>query len=131
MMKTTTTSIPQSRHLHIQPKQGHFTSVVVSTREVLATLSAITAATAIVLLSVLAAGVEFTNIIAASNWALGFVFLALAVDNRNSKSVLQLLSGLALIGLAWLQANVSSDYSIASGVLVATWVAISLFRQLR
>jgi hypothetical protein len=131
MMKTTTTSIPQSRHFYIQPKQGHFMSVVISTREVLATLSAVTAATAIILLSILAAGVEFTNIIAASNWALGFVFLALAVDNRNSTPVLQLLSGLTLIGLAWLQANVSSDYAIASGVLVAAWVAITLFRKLR
>jgi hypothetical protein len=130
-MKTTITSVPQSRHLHIQPKQGHFTSVFVSTREVLAMLSAITAATAIVLLSVLAAGVEFTNITAASNWALGFVFLALAVDNRNLKAVLQLLSGLALIGLAWLQASVSSDYAIVSGVLVAAWLAITLFRRLR
>jgi hypothetical protein len=131
MMKTTTTSISQSRHFYVQPKQGHFTSVVVSTREVLATLSAVTAATAIILLSILAAGVEFTNIIAASNWALGFVFLALAVDNRNSTPVLQLLSGLTLIGLAWLQANVSSDYAIASGVLVAAWVSITLFRKLR
>jgi hypothetical protein len=130
-MKTTTTSIPQSRHFYIRPKQGHFMSVVISTREVLATLSAVTAATAIILLSILAAGVEFTNIIAASNWALGFVFLALAVDNRNSTPVLQLLSGLTLIGLAWLQANVSSDYAIASGVLVAAWVAITLFRKLR
>ncbi len=130
-MKINTTSIHQDQLVQIRAKQGHFPSALVSTREVLASLSAITAATAIILLSVLAAGTEFTNIIAASTWALAFVFFALAVDNRESKAVLQSLSGLTLIVLAWLQANVSSDYSIASGVLVATWVAISLFRQLR
>ena len=130
-MKINTTSIHQDQLVQIRAKQGHFPSALVSTREVLAPLSAITAATAIILLSVLAAGTEFTNIIAASTWALAFVFFALAVDNRESKAVLQSLSGLTLIVLAWLQANVSSDYSIASGVLVATWVAISLFRQLR
>ncbi len=130
-MKINTTSIHQDQLVQIRAKQGHFPYALVSTREVLAPLSAITAATAIILLSVLAAGTEFTNIIAASTWALAFVFFALAVDNRESKAVLQSLSGLTLIVLAWLQANVSSDYSIASGVLVATWVAISLFRQLR
>jgi hypothetical protein len=130
-MKINTTSIQQDQLVHIRAKQGHFPSVLVSTREVLASLSAITAATAIILLSVLAAGVGFTNIFAASTWALAFVFFALAVDNRESKAALQTLSGLTLIILAWLQFNVSSDYSIASGILVATWVAISLFRQLR
>jgi len=130
-MKINTTSIHQDQLVHIRAKQGHLPSVLVSTREVLASLSAITAATATILLSVLAAGVEFTNIIAAGTWALAFVFFALAVDNNESKAVLQSLSGLTLIVLAWLQANVSSDYSIASGVLIATWLAISLFRQLR
>lgn len=130
-MKINSTSIHQEHLVHIRAKQGHFPSTFVSTREVLASLGAITAATAIILLSVLAAGVELTNIIAASTWALAFVFFALAVDNRESKAVLQLLSGVMLIILAWLQANVSSDYSIAAGILVATWVAVSIFRQLR
>ena len=130
-MKTNTTSIPQDQLVHIRAKHGQFPTVILSTREVLASLGAITAATAIIMLSILAAGVEFTNIIAASTWALAFVFFAMAVDNRESKAVLQSLSGLTLIVLAWLQANVSSDYSIAAGFLVATWVAISLFRQLR
>ena len=130
-MKISTTSIQQEHLIHIRTKRGGFPSELVSPREVLATLSAITAATAIILISVLAAGVEFTNIIAASTWALAFAFFALAVDNRGPNAVIQSLSGLTLIVLAWLQVNVSSDYSIAAGVLVATWVAVSLFRQLR
>lgn len=130
-MKMNTALIQHNRLVDTRANQDRFPSVIVSTREVLAWLSAISAATAIILFSVWAAGVEFANIIAASTWALGFVFFALAVDNRNLKAVLQMLTGLTLIVLAWLQANVLSDFSIASGVLVATWVAITLFRQLR
>jgi hypothetical protein len=61
----------------------------------------------------------------------GFVFLGIAVDKRDPGAFLLLVTGLALLVLAWLQTAVSSDYAIVSGVLVAGWVAVSIFKRLR
>ena len=105
--------------------------MTVSIREMLALLSALSAATGIVLLSVWVAGMEISNILGAATWGLGFVFLGLAVDNREQTARWQLVTGLALLSLAALQYTVSPDFTIASGVLLAIWVAVGMFRQLR
>ena len=103
----------------------------VSIREFLALLSAVTSAAAIVLLSVWVAGMEMTAILSASTWGVGFIFLGVAVDNREPTAFFQLATGIALLALAWLQNAVSPDFTIVSGVLVAAWVAVSLFKRLR
>jgi len=105
--------------------------MAISTRELLALLSAVTVATAFVLLSVWVAGMATDNLIAASTWGMGFIFLALASDNRQLIAILQLTTGVALIGLALLQITVSPDFTIISGALLSTWVAFTVFRQLR
>ena len=97
---------------------------------ILASLGALTTATAIVLLSVWMAGVEISNMVDASTWGLGLIFLGLAVDNRKPTAIFQVATGMALLVLAWLQHTVSPDFTIVSGVLVATWVAVRVFRQL-
>jgi len=130
-MKTLTTAIRQNRELSVTTGQSFVPAITASINEVLALLAAVTAATAIVLLSVWVAGREINEILGAGIWGVGFVFLGIAVDNRDPGAFLLLATGLALLVLAWLQTSVSSDYAIVSGVLVAAWVAFSTFKRLR
>jgi hypothetical protein len=74
---------------------------------------------------------EVTAILSASAWGVGLIFLGLAIDNREPKAILQLLTGISLLVLAWLQNTVSPDYTIFSGVIVASWAAVATFKQLR
>jgi len=97
----------------------------------LALLSAAILAASIIVFSVWIAGMEMTDVLGAGIWGVGIIFFGLAVDGKDPKAVLQLITGVALLALAWLQANVSADYIIVSGVLVAGWAATSLFKRLR
>lgn len=119
------TNVPTGTRQHIIP------AVRLNMRAALALLSAATAATAIVFFSVWLAGMEINDIVGASTWGLGFIFLGLAVDNRKPVGILQLISGLALLVLAGLHSVVSADFTIGSGVLVATWLAVLIFRYVR
>jgi len=130
-MKTYTAPLPHSRQIQIPSGEKFFPAMAASIRVTLALLAAIATAAAVVMLSVWAAGLEMNGILGASSWGLGLVFLGLAVDNREPRALLQLVTGLALLVLAWLQAYVSPEYIIASGSLLAVWVAASLFKQLR
>ena len=130
-MKTFTTPIQENRKALAAAGQQIIPAVLVSSREILAVLSAATAATAIVLLSVWVAGMEVTDIVGATTWGLAFIFIGLAVDNREPTAILQLATGIALVVLAWLQGSISADFTIASGVLVASWLAAVIFRSVR
>jgi len=130
-MKTLTAPIRQERNFQIAAGERFVPSVPVSTHEVVALLSAVTSAMAIILLSVWASGLEMTAVLSAGTWGIGFVFLGMVVDNREPTAFLQLSTGLALMVLAWLQFRVSPEFMILSGVLVATWVSVELFRRLR
>jgi len=130
-MKIYTGPIQHHRRYHNTAESKLVPVMVDSFRETLALLSAVIAAIAIVMLSVWVAGMEIQNIFGAFTWGLGFVFLAMAVDGRESLAILQSVSGLSLLVLAWLHSTVSPDFVIASGILLALWVAATLFRQLR
>lgn len=130
-MKTHTGPIQHHRHYHLTAESRLAPLMVDSFRETLALLSAVIAAIAIVMLSVWVAGMEMHSIFGAFTWGLGFVFLAMAVDSRESFAILQSLTGLSLLVLAWLHNSVSPDFIIVSGVLLAMWVAATLFRQLK
>jgi len=118
------------RHIH-STKDSNFVPVVVdSFRETLALLSAVIAAIAIVMLSVWVAGLAIQNVFGAMIWGLGFVFFAMALDSKDSLAALQSLTGLSLLVLAWLHNTISPDFIIASGILLALWVAAALFRRL-
>ena len=84
-----------------------------------------------ILLSVWGVGLETNGPVSASIWAVGFIFLGLAVDNNEPKAFLQLLTVIALLVLAWFGSYVSPEFVIVSGFLLAGWVAASLFRHLR
>jgi len=128
-MKTLTMN--QGHQHHVNAGQKIVPAMAASIREALALLGAVTAATAVILLSVWVAGLEMTDVLGAGIWGVGFIFLGIGVDNRDPGAFFQVLSGLALFVLAWLQTNVSPDFAIVSGILVAAWVAAGLFKRLR
>ena len=130
-MKMYTTPIQQNQHFETEARQGHIPAMAVSTREILAVLSAIITATCVFLLSVWVAGADNSYMFAAFTWGLGFAFLALAIDKRGQTAVLQFVTGIGLLGLSWLQSIVSPDFAIVSGIIVATWVVVLILRKLR
>lgn len=130
-MKTFTAPIQPNRQLQTTAGAKFIPVMANSIREILALLSAVATATAIVLFSIWLSGLEFTPLLGAGIMGVGFIFFGLAIDNFSPVSLLQLGTGIALLILAWLQNTVSPDYTIVSGAIVATWVAIALFRRLR
>ena len=130
-MKTINASLHQPRQVQSLSTGNVIPAMAASAQELLALLSAVALAATIVMLSVWAAGMEMTNILGAGIWGIGFIFFGLAVDSIEPKAILHLVTGVALLVLAWLQANVSADYVIMSGVLVASWVAVSVYQRLR
>ena len=130
-MTTFTAPLQQHQQVNLTPGENFIPAVKTSINHGLALLSVITAAATIVLLSVWVAGMEISNVIDAGIWGVGLIFLGLAVDNDEPIALLQFVTGFVLLALAWLQFSVSADYIIVSGVIVASWVALSLFKRLR
>lgn len=130
-MKIQTGHIHHHRGLHNPVESRVVPAMVDGFRETLALLGAVSAAITIVMISVWMTGSQLHSIYSALTWGAGFVFLAMAVDSRVSMAVLQALTGLALLILAWLQNAVSVDLSIVAGIVVALWVAAMLFRRLK
>jgi hypothetical protein len=130
-MKTHIGPMQQERTLHINTETEIVPVMLASFRETVALLSAVTAAIAIVMFSVWVAGMAIQNVFGAFTLGLGFIFLAMAVDNRGLTAVTQLVTGVALLVLALLHSTVSPDFMIASAVLMAMWTSALLFRYLK
>ena len=130
-MKTFNASLPQAGQLKTIPTGKLIPVVAASAHEIMALLSSVILAAVIVAASVWIAGLQITDVLGAGIWGVGIVFFGLAVDGKDPKAVLQVATGIALLVLAWLQANVSADYIIVSGILVAAWASTSLFKRLR
>ncbi len=109
----------------------HIPAMVISARDILALLSAVTVAAAIIAFSVWFAGMDVQGVLGASTWGTAFVFFALAMDSSKLTAFFQLVTGISLLGLAWLQYIAAPDYAIVSGALVAIWLAVPVFRRLR
>ena len=129
-MKTFNTSMHQDLSLRSFTARSHLPAILASMRNILALSSAGLTAIAIITLSVWAAGLEIDTYLGVSTWGMGFIFLGLAVDNHGRTALFQLITGVALLVLALLQNSLSPDFSIISGVLLATWVAVVLFKRL-
>lgn len=130
-MKTYNTTIQGQGQFNTDLAQQYVPAVVLSIREISALLAAVTIATGVVLLSIWAAGLGIREIIGAASWGVAFIFFGLAIGNPRPVAILQLFSGLSLLVLAWLQYSISTDFTIISGVLMAAWAAVALFRQLK
>jgi hypothetical protein len=130
-MKAFTVPLQPNRQFQMTAGQKYLPALSGYLREIMAMMGAVAVAVAIVILSIGVTGTELNNILAAATWGVAFLFLGLAVDNREPAALLQLITGVVLLALAWLQNNVSSDYMVVSGVVVAIWVAVTVFRWLR
>ena len=105
-------------------------SITISVRDSLVVLSAAVLVSALILLSVWVSGLGVPNIVSAASWGIAVMFLAFAIDSRPRKAVLQLLTALALVTLAWLQLTVAPEWAIASALLLAPWLAASVVKRL-
>jgi len=130
-MNTCTERLHQNRQIQMSSGEKFIPNITSLYSVSLALVSAFSAATAIVLLSVWAAGLETNELVSASIWAVGFIFLGLAVDNHEPKAFLQLITGAVLLVMAWFGSHVSPEFVVVSGFLLAGWAAVSLFNHLR
>lgn len=106
-------------------------AVPVSVREILALWVSVGMATMAVLVSIALAAISAGSLIGAGTWALAIGFFAMAVDADGRKGLLQALTGILLIAFAWLQNTVSPDYTIGTGILMAAWVSVAVFKRLK
>ena len=130
-MKTYSAHFHREHRFQLSALQVHIPAMVISARDILTLLGALTVASAIVILSIWTAGTDSGNILGAASWGVALVFMALAVDSQAAAAVLKVLTGGALAVLAWLQSSVSPDYVILSGILVAAWIGVAVFRRLQ
>jgi len=128
-MKTVSTSIHESQKFQSVASKIRVPVMAASIRNIMALSWAVMAAIAIITLSVWAVGADIHSYLGASTWGLGFIFLALALDNRGRTARYQMMTGFALLSLALLQNSVSPGFIIVSGVILATWVAGIIFKS--
>jgi hypothetical protein len=63
-------------------------------------------------------------------WALGFVFVGLAIEAESAEmALLNLATGIALPVLAWLSDQVAIELAVVAATLVAAWVAAAILRR--
>ena len=73
---------------------------------------------------------ELVVYLQATTWAVGFVFLGLAVESERSESALMLsLTGIALLTLAFLSSRVAVELAIVAAMLLAVWLVAALVRR--
>jgi hypothetical protein len=129
-MKTFSATIQQNRRTQ-SFTTGKLIPVLASNmRNIMALMYAGLAAAAVMTLSIWVAGMGINTLLGVSTWAMGFVFLAVAVDNRGRLALLQMTSGVALLTISLLQNSISPDFFLLTGVLSATWVAFAVFKRL-
>lgn len=129
-MKTANVSIHQDLRSRTFRTKARLPAIITSMRNVLALCGAGLTAIAIITLFVWAAGLEISTLLGLSTWGMGFIFLGSAIDNHGRAALYQLITGVALGGVALAQKSVSPDFIIVSGVILATWVAVALFKRL-
>lgn len=105
-------------------------AITISVRDTLVVLSASVLVAALILLAVWVSGLDVRNVVSAASWGAAIVFLGLAIDSRPRRAVLQSLTALALVLLAWLQLAVAPEWVIASALLLAPWLSASLVKRL-
>ena len=129
-MKTLSTAIQQTRNTRSFTTERLIPMLVSNMRGIMALMYSGLAAAVVITLSIWVAGMGINTLLGVSTWAMGFVFLAVAVDNRGRLALLQMTSGVALLTISLLQNSISPDFFLLTGVLSATWVAFAVFKRL-
>ena len=68
--------------------------------------------------------------LAAAFWGIGFVFLALTIDNDEGHQAVLAGSGLGLMTLAWLSSRIAPEFGLIAGLVLAAWLAAPVVRCL-
>ena len=129
-MKTFSAPIQQQRNTQSFTTGRLIPVLALNIRNIMALMYSGLAAAVVITLSIWVAGMGINTLLGVSTWAMGFVFLAVAVDNRGRLALLQMTSGVALLTISLLQNSISPDFFILTGVLLATWVAFAVFKRL-
>ena len=129
-MKTLSTAIQQTRKTRSFTTERLTTMLASNMRGIMALMYAGLAAAVVITLSIWVAGMSINTLLGVSTWAMGFVFLAVAVDSRGPLALFQMTSGVALLTISLLQNSISPDFFLLTGVLSATWVAFAVFKRL-
>lgn len=111
--------------------QVRIPAITISVRDTLVVLSAAVLVSALILLSVWVSGLGLQNVVSGAGWGVAMIFLARAIDSYPRRAVLQSLTALGLVVLAWLQLAFSPEWVIASALLVAPWLVASVIKRLR
>jgi hypothetical protein len=99
-------------------------------RAMLALLGVLLPAVGIILASVWGFSAETPFMAAATLWAAGLVFFALAVDRPDRTSLWLILSGITIMVLAGLSTAAAAEFGVLGGFLVAGWSASATARSL-
>lgn len=129
-MKTCTATLHDPKQLQTVAKRKMLALLKISLREVAGLAIAVLAAAGIITLSAWLAAADGSPILAAATWALGFIYLASALDSHGPAALSRAATGMALPVLAMMQDRVSADFLIVAGVLLAAWTAWALARLL-
>ena len=129
-MKTCTASLEHRSGLQAVARKKLMTLMTASMRDLAALAVALLAGAAIITLSIWLASQGALPLLGAGAWALGFVFIAQAVDSEGPAALRRAAIGCALPVLALLQDRVSADFLIVAGVMMAVWIARALMRKL-
>lgn len=129
-MKTYISPINQKPNSQSITTEKLISATLASVRDILALVSAVLAGAAVITLFVLLAGTDITPFLGAATWGIGFIFLALALENNGPAALSQVASGVALLILSLLQSSVSPDFIIVSGGVLAIWAGALLFKRL-
>lgn len=129
-MKTVSTSFHENPGRQAASSRQPVSAMLAPVRSIMSVAWAGLAALVVILLSVWAAGMDIHTYPGVTTWVAGFIFLGLAVDNNGRLAFYQMVTGVALLVLAQLQNSVSPTFIIVSGLVLAGWVAVVLFRRL-
>ena len=129
-MKTFSASTHQSLKVNSKATQKLGPILTASLRNIMALTWAGVTAISLIALSVWTAGMEINAYLGSLSWGLGFIFLALALDNHKKLARYQLMTGVALLVLALLQSSVSPGFVIISAAILAAWIAGAVFKRL-
>jgi hypothetical protein len=71
----------------------------------------------------------FGAYVSAAYWAIGLIYLALAVETEGRIGVMLGSSGAILMGLAWLSSRVALEFGVLAGFVVAVWVVVPILNR--
>lgn len=129
-MKTFSASTHQGLDIKFNATQMLGPILTAAMRNIMALTWAGVVAFIFIALSVWTAGMEINTYLGALSWGIGFVFLALALDKDGLQARCMAMTGVALLILALLQSSVSPAFMIISGMILAAWLAVWIFRRL-